>query len=393
MKTLKLDAVVEYQKLVDFVFGKGVIKINSSTSPTNNIIMNWSDLYNGEKFRAVFFNHIFELKNKLHSKNNTSALHNLIKGIADDKNWGGAYAELVAYNILNNNVINNLEIDVTKEASFSLANKMIKKDGKPRSNTNYDVYIPDFDVCMDIKSFTDTAGIILDNIIKKVLSQPRFIKEQLSILPEYPLVDAEDKYEPHVKDLQDELSSQLDDLLKTDCKTRLYKSTIVDGLSFRISRGRNNSRISEYGPYQRAEVLRDMVIKRYCDKLPIDTPFFLVMVNFSWYNQVDSDAFNFNRELYRSIARRTFLQYKNADVQIKTLNPLYIGDENASDAVKLLTGIIFIDDNSIKENSYNSYIYLNPYAKNKRPTLDLYLEEISRNSQKRDFDNFAHDLY
>lgn len=388
MATTKLNPFDEYQKVIDALFGAGVVRINPSVV-SNNAIGTWRHADEFEMFKNNYTNKLQRLKDLYAGTKECGIIQNLAASIADEKNWEGAYAELVAYDILNTDYNAPLKLDNTRKASFAIAGKMGMK------NINYDIYMPDYGVYMDVKAFTDTVGDILNHsVIQHVLRSPEFAPYRINILPEHPLDEDNNKYTLNVGALQTELSNKLREMIATNSKRMSFASQIVQQLRFNVLRdGGVNSSESTYSPYRHAEAMKDFIIRRYSNKLPITRPFFLVFVNFPWYNQITNDAFGNNKIFYRSLARRTFIQYKNDTILASSINGK-IGDKSrAKNIIQKLSGIIFIDDHSITENSYNAYIYTNPNAKNKCRRLDSYFYEVLRKAKDGEFDDFQYDNY
>ena len=390
MTDTRLNAFEEYQSMVDSIFGQDIIDVDN-TKQGNNMIGAWSYMHEFNDFKQNFSNRLKRLKTIYKDANNITVIHNLVKNIGDDKNWEGSYAELVAYDAMHTEYNVKLKLDASRSAAFSLAEKLGKKE------VNYDIHMhEDYDVYMDVKAFTDTVGDILKHsVIDAITNLEAFKEYRIDILPEYPYDDDDEDYKKNIPYLREELKNALNDALEQDKSKASFTSAVVPRLSFRILIGEGvNSTVSEYDPYRRAEQLKDMIIKRYCNKLPYANPFFLVFVNFPWFNQRDRDAFSeCNKALYRSIARRTFMQYEHSEILIRDINPKYVGNESAKFAARKLTGMIFIDDLSIEKLSPNIYVYLNPNADNKQERLHAYFHELSKKSGSSDYDDFKYDNY
>ena len=390
MSNTRLNAFEEYQKMVDSIFGNDIINVDK-TKFGNNIIDTWSHKNEFNDFKQNFSDRLKRLQAIYKDADNVTVIHNLVKNIGDNKNWEGIYAELVAYDVMHTEYNAEVKLDVSQNATFALAEKLGKR------NVNYDIHMfEDYDVYLDIKAFTDTVGDILKHsVIDAITNLNAFKKYRIDVLPEYPYDDDDEDYKKNISPLREELRNALNDALEHNKLKHSFNSKVVPRLSFRILIGEGvNSTVSEYDPYRRAEQLKDMIIKRYCNKLPYAKPFFLVFVNFPWFNQRDRDAFSeCNKALYRSIARRTFMQYEHSETLIRDINPQYISDESAKFAARKLTGMVFIDDLSIKKSSQNIYVYLNPNADNKHERLHTYFHELLRKSEFGYYDDFLHDNY
>lgn len=388
-----LQAQNEYQKMVDSIFGVGAIPITWPQS-ANHVTGTW--LFNKDfiEFKNNYKERLERLHARLTTPQNKKVLSDLVAQIGDMNNWKGNYAELVAYDVLNTDYNREFELNVTRQADFALAQFMGK------TNVNYDIFAfnDSYEVYLDVKAFTDTASDIINNgIIAKVLRLDEFRGQDIHIRPCFPLDDNEDYYNSLVKELQDELVFFTREVRDKKIKWEEYQSNIVPRLKYCIYTKDNYHYPynGEYSPYRKAENMKDDLIKRYCNKFPLEAPFYLVLVNFAWYNQVDINSFGFNRYLYRSLARRTFMQYEN-DANDKSIHEIinsYNSVETAKFAARKLTGVIFIDDHSIKEKGQDIYIYENPNADNKCPRFSRYLGEVMRKAKDGEYDDFANDNY
>lgn len=389
-----IKAQVEYQKMVDAVFGVGLVHADLHGT-TNHVTGTWSFDNDFDYFKNNYKRLLEHLKNRFTTQKNKDTFINLVANMGDEQNWEGNYSELVAYDVLLNTDYNpRFYLNVDKNVSFSLAQNMGRK------GVNYDMFVTGdaYKAYFEIKSFKDTVGEIVQNsIINKVLDKTEFKGSSVRVLANYPLDDCEVGYNRHVRDLQNELKQHIQEFLVHNLKREEFSSALLPQLSFVIYLDgvRVNSPIREYAPYRRAENMKDFVIQRYCNKLPYNAPFFLVFVNFAWYNHIDTDSFGFNKYLYRSLARRTFVQYENVALnkQITEINVNYTGNEMADFAARKVTGIIFIDDNSITNKGYNVYIYTNPNADNKCSGLNSYFNQVMRKAQYKEFDDFEYDNY
>lgn len=368
-----LNIYQEYQKMLDAVFGIGVVSVKDK-GDSNNIIGTWAYRTEFQNFKQNYKKRLIRLRDSFNREENVKNVHRLVSEIGYNRTWRGTYAELVAYDVLRAKAKSEFTTDITRDSSFALARYM------DYDNINYDIhYDDDNDVYMDVKAFTDTVGDLINNgIIKKVLDKPEFKGKHINVMPQYPLIDVENKYNVHIPELQNELIGNIRRLLSSNRKTYNFKSEILPELSFQMRIGPGMlSTLGEYNPIKRAEKLSDVLLWRYCNKLPFEKPFYLVFVNFAWFNQRENDAFDFNREVYRHFAELTFSQYMQDETKlIRDILRGYRGTETASFATRKLSGIIFIDDNTITESSHNIYIYENQKADNKSPKFGQYLQKL-----------------
>ena len=376
----------KYQELVNSIFDVGHINIKHYKE-SNNVIGALAD-EQFQTFTENFTARLIRLKDKFKNKNNKKVIYDTIAMIADPYNWEGAYAELVAYDVLMNDYIGcEPQLNKTLSASFSLACEMSN-----RKHTNYDLYLRDYGLYMDVKAWTDpTHDILYKSVIEKAIKDA---KVHCNILAQYELDSDSTPYEPLVSKLREELSMFLKEEQSKESKSKFFGSKVVKGLSYRVLWQTGiNSAFYETSPFHKAEELKDVVIRRYFDKFPQKKSFWLVFVNFPWYNQRDKKAIDSNEYFYRSLARRTFMQYRYSKLKAKEIIPKYKGTKSAYNVSQRLAGIIFIDDLSILENKQDVYVYFNPNAKYPCHIARTYLEDLVPMKCDGLYDDFAHDNY
>ena len=388
-----IKAMQEFQKMVDSVFGTGVVSIPMNEESTN-ITGAWYFDNEFVEFKRNFKARLDRLNSLYPNQKDNKIIQDLIANMTKVQNWDGSYPELVAYDVLNTSYVDKIELNVTRAVSFALT-----KHIEGRKGANYDMLMSGdgYRVYLEVKSFADRTGEILKNLVESIFKSKEFNELNIHIKPCYPMDDGESEYSDNFENLRKELMAIIRDFLKNDEKRSQYQSGIIPRLSYAITIDdqSGNHYIREYCPYRRAEGLKDFVINRYCDKIPYSAPFFLVFVNFAWYNQVDRNSFEFNRELYRSLARRTFMQYENTSNNrpISEIYPNFTGRQTAKFAARKVTGMIFIDDYSTLEDKACTYVYLNPNADNKCPHFNHILNKTGRNVELGDFDDFEYDNY
>lgn len=264
-----------------------------------------------------------------------------------------------------------IELNKMLPVSESFAGEMGGKE------TNEDGFIGEYNIYFDVKILADTVGGILKGIINEAIKNANH-DSICNILPEYPLDDDEGDYQIHRRQLMEELRDYLIANRPSDNKGKACMgSSIVPNLSFRINWGGGiNCSTGSYNPYRHAEECKHLILKRYTKKFMKNNPFFLVMVNFPWYNGKINSFINANEVFYRSLSRRTFCEYKNLQTKMSAIVSKYTGSETIFEVSNYLSGIIFIDDHSTKEDQYSCHIYINPNAKNKLEYGSSYLRQI-----------------
>lgn len=370
-----------YQLFLDSILGTDSIKIPLNGNK-NNVIGAINHAKEFQTFKTNFKTRIDKLNRIYHNTPSYQSLLNTIKQVADDKNWNGAYAELTALDILNIPSLNTaIELDITLPGTESFAIEWGKHE------TNEDGKWTNFDAFFDVKILSDPVEAILKNIANLAIANTNN-SGKCSVLFERALDDEETSYVSNFNKILNELCYGLNE--KRTSVTYSY----IPGLCFKINwKIGINSAISTYNPYRHAENTKDLVLKRYTYKFMKKKPFFIVFVNFPWFDQVVNDFADMNKVYYRALARRTFCQYIHSNIKMNHISSKYKGNEYAKTVSKYLSGIIFIDDDSLKSNNHSCYVYMNPNRKNRRPTMENYLQSIANFYDDGIYDDFTYDNY
>lgn len=177
-------------------------------------------------------------------------------------------------------------------------------------------------------------------------------------------------------------------------KIKRIHSDIIQGLQYVFNWGGISSSESCYSPFKRAEKLVEPLLVRYADKFLLHHPFMLILVNHPWFNQVDTDAFDFNCILYRALSRRVFMQFRSDDRKMSAINAQFVGEETIDEVSKHISAILYIDVLSAvdKGKPYKCYLYTNPRAINKirKDVIGLPLCQMNVLQEE---DDFIHDNY
>nr|WP_129732319.1 hypothetical protein [Parabacteroides goldsteinii] len=377
-----MNAKENYQTILNNIFGTKAPKITIDDE-VNNVTEALNNL-GYQKFKENFIARLNRLKTKFEYSSTYKELLDTIKEI-EGKNWTGAYAELAAYDSLQTDLLSHpIQLNVTLDNKISFAKEMNCK------KTNIDGYIGEYRLYFDVKRLSDNTKEILDKIINEVKTQSG---KKCIILPEYPLDANYENYQKEWGALKLELTRELKNGIK------FIKSTVIPELSYRISWGAGVTSVtSTYSPYRHAENMYRQVLI-YTKKFIKKRSFFLVFVNFPWYNQAVVNGWNYNKIYYRAVARRIFCQYQHITTPMKQILSEFQGNETVYDVTKKITGIIFIDDNCISSeipSSQNttSYIFLNPNADNKPSyTARSYIYSIAGKNKESEIDDFDGDNY
>ncbi len=387
-KSTKEEAYVLYQRLVDEVFGANTIVIKPA--PSNNVIGTLCYLEEYKEFKRNFKARLIRLRDKFKDTASYNDLKEQVKQIADPNNWEGAYAELVAYDVMYNDyLVGTIELNKTLPANESYAKDLGRKA------TNEDGYIDEYDLYFDVKILSDTIGSILKGIITEAIDKSQQ-SAKCDILPEYPLDEDDEDYSTNRGQLCQELTTFLEKHQTQFSGTKSFTSTILPQLRYRIMWGGGvNSAMSSYDPYRHAEETRNLIFKRYTKKIMKSTSFMLLLVNFPWYNGKINSFINANQIYYRSLARRTFCGYMHDQTtKMSQIVPKFTGPETVFEVSQHITGLIFIDDNSINEENYSCHVFMNPNALHPKPLMNSYLISLVGDGNERGlFDDLMHDNY
>jgi len=380
-----------YNKIIYNIFNQN-LNHNKDMSKSNSVI---GALNNNEysSFRNCFESRLKRL-GKIYSRNNVNrkSLFTKLKDVASNKNWEGAISELIAFDYLNRDFIENkdhiynpicLDKDVPNEKTF--ANELGKS-----GPFNLDGYFEENDVYFDIKSFKNNVSQILNGIFNDVKSN--LPKSDFFIMPEYP----GDISYVEFKDKRAKLKAELLNIIEENPSIEYIKSEHISELSYRL-RWTPGLLITEgsFNPYEYAENYHRLAFI-HVDKYIKDRPSFLVFVVFPWFNGIINDFRESNKIFYRAFSRRCFCQYKDNSDLFKSIMPQFIGSETIYDISRYLSGILFLEDHSITcmHSNYSvvkSYFYINPNAKNSLMKTILY--DYCIKLGKNDFDDFEHDNY
>lgn len=381
-------ACERYQRLVDEVFGHGVKNINEA--PRNNITGTLQHIGEYKEFKANLTSRLRRLKAHFEKTPSYPALLTKVAEVASARNWAGAYAELVAYDIMwNDGLTGGIELNKSMPKTASYAGEMGYQE------TNEDGFIPELGIYFDVKILASPVDSILHGITEEALKKSAQI-QTCHILCEYPLDDDVGNYQATRPKLLKELLAYLNQCNTLTSGQSTLCSQVIPGLVYKILWGGGvNSAMGAYSPYRHAEETRHLVFQRYTKKLLKADPFFLVLVNFPWYNGRVNSFIDADQVYYRSLARRTFCEYKNLDVPMRTVEPSYHGTETVYEVSRHLTGIIFLNDNSITGDSYECFAYMNPNAVNfPSPLARQYIISLVNHGNERSlFDDMAHDNY
>lgn len=374
-----------YKDIVEKIFGSNTCNIDVNKGTTNNVI----GALNHTQFSAftTSYKKRLERLNTLYSGHvKFRDLLNAINQVADDKNWEGAYAEIVAYDYLNSNadwLSEPINLEITVPATETIAENL------GYQNANFDGVYKDFNICFDVKILSDKTGIILSGIFKDV--QQKTGRSNFSISPEYPLDIDYEVFQKNRKQLLDELLS----FLTGNQEPRSIRSQVIPDLRYAIMWGSGVLMTeSTYNPYLHAKNHHNLLFK-HAKKFSKVNPSFIVFVIFPWFSEKISSLGKANEIFYRSFSRRFFCEYAAKTTKAKDIFKKYTGEDSVFEVTKKLSGILFLEDQSITADTpiaqnVEGYAYLNPNA-DKKIGRDIFIDYL--HSLRFHIDDFEYDNY
>lgn len=390
-KRLRMTQLENYSQIIDGIFGVGTTTFDK-TQPVKNLVIGALNRSNEfHEFRINFVARLERLK-RIYSAHPAYLVKLLVQvnEVASEKNWQGAFAELAAFDHLNQDILNHQTyIHTPIKPDITIPNTRTFGAQLGKSAANLDAFVEDRPVYLDFKVFKDNVKEILESQYEKLAVH--FKRKDFAISAEYDLSMHVDEISSKIGPLLNELKNDIVPL-----KTTVLKSKVIPSLTFRIQWGRGIL-ITErtHGAYEHAETHHKMVFKN-ADQFVKDTPSMLVYVVFPWYNGIISNFTDMNTQLYRSFARRVFCQYRHDPTTFKSIAPSFTGSETIYQISNYISGIVFLEDYTIQSDKHNetnvkSYVYLNPNAVN---SLSRSLSsDFLRGLHNIVYDDFENDNY
>jgi len=383
--------IENYSNLIDSIFGAGTTSFSITDTHYNHVIGALNHPTEYLDFRTNFIARLQRLKS-IYSTHQTYLREIIVQvnEVASEKNWEGAFAELVAFDHLNQDILKHktyihtpIKPNVTIDKSMTFAQELGK------SAANLDGFVEDRPLYFDIKCFKDNVTEILEGIYKQL--EQHLSRTDFHISAEYALDISYDDFQLKRNDLLNELKSKI-----VPPTTKYVKSSVVSNLTFRILWGAGVQTAERtYHPYSHAENYHKLLFN-YANKFVKDHPTVIVLVVFPWYNLVVSDFSNGNIKLYRALSRRVFCQYKHDNTKFKIFNSKFTGNQTIYEVSNNLSGIIFLEDNTIlskepDKTNAKSFVYLNPNAV--KPLTKSLAREFIMGLHNSEFDDFEYDNY
>ena len=398
-----MTQVENYKNTLERIFNKTIDFSNISIK--NNCIgaLNRTNDYH------VFRNNFIERLKRLneHFKDSPDIIDEIIntaKQIGQKKGykWSGSYSELVAldYWIQFENLTNIKFPD--RGSTITFPNSIARQIGNQEIDLDISLDLTTKKIYTDVKSLipthTELVDQILDRLKSKVENKDFLIGIDNIYSVDYLRTKADFIYELQSGDLIQKLAESI------KSKNIVYTHKLQSGedAQFRISyakAGRNTflSTMRQMEPYKLAVDYKYKILDYY-EKLLISDPSLITFVANPWFNQELNPFDDFVPTFYRALSRRVFMELTKDQTDMGTIYPELQGKNiKISDVAEKVTGIIFINDKSITKKDreiYETFIYLNPNATNKKLTRrDFDLLNWSPEIEHPFIDDFYYDNY
>jgi hypothetical protein len=355
-----MNDLENYKVILETHFGAGVTTFATTNGATNNVI-GALNRTNFAQFQSAFFQRMKRLAGRYPNQDsNRKHLLDTLNLLATEKNWDGAYAELVAFDFLNADedwLSSPINLSKTVPATETLAS------GLGMQNANLDGYYDDFGVCFDVKVLSDKSRAILDGVIAEVKRRRGIVAV---ISPEYPLNFDYEVFQQN----RPALASELENEINPTAKTTLVRSKIVPELTYRLMWGGGVlTTISTYDPYIHAEEHHKLLFA-HIKKFSKVMPGLIVFVVFPWFSEKVTNQIDSTDIFYRAFCRRFFCQYAKDATPAKSFLKSFAGNESVAQVAEKLSGVLFLEDVSITssnahQQNIKAFAYLNPNATHK----------------------------
>ena len=426
-KFLKSKEDIEnYKNILSDIFGKEVKLSNNEF--TNNCI----GALNGNNFPAFKNNFILRIKRIVDyfdkHKIDKTKLEEALKDIANQRGyygWAGKYSEIVTLDYLiqcqiQRKCIDKIEYVVNEKEGDIFDSSLIKSLGGEEIDLDFMIEGGDvMRIYCDVKTLSPTYFKLFKNIFERVFEATGRndvligIENYMSLadnINDNEIVEIIKSYDKQKKEKKEETTGLINELIKciNSKKTKYeYHNRGSKSIKFKMSYDDKSLSLiggEEISPYRLAKNYENKILDWY-DKLLINKPSFIIFVINPWFNlDIYLDIFN-KKDFYRSLSRRIFCRLKNINelaYNYTKNDRLKDKDIKVSDISQLISGIIYIEDNSVtyqedsidteaeKKQLYDVYIYTNPNAKNKyyrTSELDIFFKYVKY------IDDFYYDNY
>jgi hypothetical protein len=333
-----------YAALVDGIFGAGTANFNVVDPESNHVIGALGNPTQFAAFCANFEQRLRRLAASLDAdgslrKETVAAINKIVTS-----EWDGAYAELCALDYFladANTGPGNIVLDHTVPASQTLASEMGMQDA------NHDMRFPNLGVSMDTKLLSDKIGGILEGIFKDFREAKKI--KNLTILPSYNLDDDFVTYQASRRKLLDELNQGVD----MNVRPSKLDSKVIPGLSYEFAWSPGVLTGERcYSPSEHA-MNHHRLLFGHAKKFSKVEPTVIVFVIFPWTGE---NVFHFDESkklFFKQFGGHFFSDYLSSPVSANNFNGKIKSTISAGDVTRHLSGVIFLEDDSIIAKSPN----------------------------------------
>lgn len=387
-----MSNLANYSSIIDSIFGANTTTFNTSPDVYNHVIGALNNPNEYLHFKNNFVARLKRLKDiYANHANYLSEIIVQVNEVASAKNWDGAYAELAVFDHFNQEILSsqtylttpiNPNVTLPKEDSF--AGELGKQA------TNLDGCVDDYSLFFDVKCFKDNVTEILEGVFKSFLQRSGIT--DLKIIGEHDLDISYDEFQRNRNNLLNELINNVDQTTKP----KVITSTVIPSLRYKLLWGGGVVTATRmYSPYSHAKNFHKIAFN-YANKFLKNRPTLIVLVSFPWYNGVVTNFDDSNRKLYRAFSRRVFCQYAHDNTPFSSFNSRFNSTETIHEVSTNLSGIVFLEDNSIKgenpeETNVKSFVYTNPNAVHKVDSS--HSRHFVQSIANEEYDDFEDDNY
>lgn len=398
-----MNAMENYKIIVENIFNTTI------DIPNNGNINNCIGALNSEDNLVFKTNYIERLKRIYeYYKGDPNTIKNIVttaKTIALEKGykWSGPYSELITldYWIQYDNIRNIKYIH--KDNVNIFPDSIAKQIGLTEIDLDLSLDLSRTKIYLDVKSLIPTHLELVDQIFDK-LNKLTGTNDYLIGIDDLFEIDYLQTKKDYVYELQSgTLVAELQNCIKQ--KVTYLEHILQSGnkAKFRITYKSQETNtvlttMRSMCPYRLARDYKYKLLDYY-NKLLMNEPSFITLVANPWFNKEINDFNGFNEVFYRALSRRVFMELtKNTDDMGIYYSELRGKNIKICDIAKLITGIIFIDDNSILKTGkdiYKIYVFTNPNSTNKNfSKFDFDILAWSRFAQQPSIiDDFKYDNY
>lgn len=333
-----------YATLVDGICGVGAATFDVADAQSNNVIGALGKPGQFVEFSANFEQRLRRLYASIQAegtlrKEILAAINRIVTS-----EWDGAYAELCALDYFLADASTgpgNVVLDRTVPAFETLASEM------GMLNANHDMSFPNLGVSMDTKLLSDKVGGILEGIFKDFRTAKKI--KHLTILPSYNGDEDFAAYQANRQKLLDELGQGVD----INVRPSTLVSQVISGLSYKFGWDPGVlTAESFYSPLEHAKNHHRLLFG-HTKKFSKVEPTVIVYVLFPWAGE---NVFHFDdskKLFFKEFGDRFFSGYLSSPDPAKNFNSKIKSAISAGAVTKHLSGIVFLEDDSILAKAPN----------------------------------------